>query len=50
MFAVLHQRYDSSESRTYESNGTVFDISYGSGKISGILSRDTVRVSVCVGS
>lgn len=40
----MHQRYDSSESQTYVSNGTVFDISYGSGKISGILSTDTVRV------
>lgn len=43
---VLHHRYDNAQSQTYESNGTAFDITYGSGKISGIISMDTVRVSV----
>jgi len=40
----LHQKYDSSSSSTYKSNGTSFDISYGSGSLSGFVSQDTVTI------
>ena len=40
----LHKKYDSSASSTYTPNGTSFAIQYGSGQMSGFVSKDTVRV------
>jgi len=41
----LHKRYDSSKSSSYQANGTVFKILYGSGPVSGFLSEDTCALS-----
>jgi len=41
----LHRRYDSEKSSTYKANGTKFEIMYGSGNISGIVSNDVVGLS-----
>lgn len=40
-----HPKYDSSASSSYAANGTVFNITYGSGPVSGFLSSDDVHVS-----
>jgi saccharopepsin len=40
----LHQKYDSSSSSTFKKNGSEFGIRYGSGEVSGFISRDTMQI------
>jgi len=42
---LLKNKYDSTQSKTYKANGTVFEIQYGSGPVSGHLSYETVSVA-----
>ena len=42
---VLHNKYNSGKSSTYQANGTSFAIKYGSGSLTGFLSEDSVTVS-----
>jgi hypothetical protein len=37
----MHDTYNSQKSSTYTADGQSFDISYGSGSISGFVSKDT---------
>jgi hypothetical protein len=39
-----HKKYDHSKSSTYVSNGTDFEIRYGSGSVKGFVSEDTVNM------
>ena len=40
----LHTKYDSSSSSTYKKNGSEFSIRYGSGSLSGFVSKDTFQI------
>eukprot|EP00028_Trichosphaerium_sp_Am-I-7-wt_P002525 CAMPEP_0168524090 /NCGR_PEP_ID=MMETSP0405-20121227/10424_1 /TAXON_ID=498012 /ORGANISM="Trichosphaerium sp, Strain Am-I-7 wt" /LENGTH=347 /DNA_ID=CAMNT_0008546193 /DNA_START=400 /DNA_END=1443 /DNA_ORIENTATION=+ len=40
----LHNRYYSTKSSTYVANGTLWNITYGSGAASGFVSQDTVTI------
>ena len=40
----LHSTYDSSSSSTYKKNGSSFEIAYGSGSLSGFVSRDDMTI------
>jgi hypothetical protein len=41
---LLKPKYDHTKSSTYVANGTIFDIEYGSGPVSGFVSQDSVTV------
>lgn len=40
----LHSKYDSSSSSTFQKNGSSFEIRYGSGSLSGFISKDTMTI------
>jgi len=39
-----HKHYDHTKSSTYVANGTIFNIRYGSGPVSGFYSKDTIAI------
>ena len=43
-FLSAHRTYSHDASSTYVKNGSKFAIQYGSGPVSGVYSRDTLRV------
>merc|ERR1712232_1381357 len=43
-FLAFKNIYDHSKSSTYQKNGTVFKIQYGSGAVSGVFSEDTINM------
>jgi len=43
-FFSKHRTYDHSSSKSYGANGTEFKIEYGSGPVSGVYSRDNVKI------
>ena len=42
---LTHSKYNSKKSTTYEKDGQAFDITYGSGSVSGYVSKDTCKIS-----
>jgi saccharopepsin len=40
----LHQKYDHESSSSYAKNGSTFEIRYGSGAVSGYVSKDTLTI------
>jgi saccharopepsin len=40
----LHSKYDHSASSSYAKNGSSFEIRYGSGELSGYISKDTLQI------
>ena len=41
---MLHNKYDAGKSKTYRENGTEFEITYGSGSLTGVVSNEKLRL------